>query len=160
MTKTLLVALEKYSRSCLRNTWRMGKVLRIWSIWKLQLSLLTFPDYSSNFTSYVDTCTSQEAKWYFPSNPRYWADLKVLIEIIEDGGGRRYDSSNLLNKNVNPSPNIFGMSTFTTFYEFMLRFYRFQILEWAFALGSMCLRIENFGEESRKDFQHFFWISF
>ena len=87
MTKTLLVALEKYSRSCLRNTWRMGKVLRIWSIWKLQLSLLTFPDYSSNFTSYVDTCTSQEAKWYFPSNPRYWADLKVLIEIIEDGGG-------------------------------------------------------------------------
>ena len=51
------------------------------------INILTFPDYSSNFTSYVDTCTSQEAKWYFPSNPRYWADLKVLIEIIGDGGG-------------------------------------------------------------------------
>ena len=26
----------------------------------IQLSLLTFPDYSSSFTSYVDSCTAQD----------------------------------------------------------------------------------------------------
>ena len=50
------------------------------------------------------------------------------------------------------------LSTFTTFYEFRFRFYRFQILEWASAWGKNVSQNIKFWEEYRKSFHHFYLL--